>query len=50
MTTAGGRIALPESGVSLMIPEGAIPKGAKEHMYLAVLRDDRHRPKLPGEE
>lgn len=50
VTTAGGRIALPESGVSLMIPEGAIPKGAKEQMYLAVLRDDRHRPKLPGEE
>uniref|UniRef100_A0A0K8TDJ2 Netrin receptor UNC5 n=1 Tax=Lygus hesperus TaxID=30085 RepID=A0A0K8TDJ2_LYGHE len=46
MSTAGGRLALPDSGVSLTIPEGAIPRGQKEDIYIAVLRDDRHRPKL----
>lgn len=48
ITSTGGRISLPESGVSLTVPEGAIPKGIKEHVYVAVLRDDRHRPKLTG--
>ncbi|KAL1138574.1 hypothetical protein AAG570_008637 [Ranatra chinensis] len=46
MTCSGGRISLPESGVSLTVPEGAIPRGQKEDVYIAVLRDDRHRPKL----
>lgn len=48
MTSTGGRIYLPESGVSLTVPEGAVPKGIKEQVYVAVLRDDRHRPKLSG--
>lgn len=48
ITSAGGRISLPESGVFLSVPEGALPKGSKEQIYLAVLRDDRHRPKLAG--
>lgn len=44
----GGRISLLESGASLTVPEGAIPKGTKEQVYVTVLRDDRHRPKLSG--
>ena len=44
----GGRLTLPESGVSLLIPEGAIEDGHKEEMYLAVCRDDKDRPKLSG--
>lgn len=42
----GGRITLPNSGVSLTIPEGAIPEGQRSEMYLAVSRDDKDRPKL----
>jgi leucine-rich repeat transmembrane protein FLRT len=48
MTSTGGRISLAESGVSLTVPENAIPRGQKEDIYIAVLRDDRHRPKLTG--
>ena len=48
VTHAGARICLPDSGVSLTIPEGAISRGSKEQIYIAVLRDDRHRPKLTG--
>uniref|UniRef100_A0A1B6BY64 Netrin receptor UNC5 n=1 Tax=Clastoptera arizonana TaxID=38151 RepID=A0A1B6BY64_9HEMI len=46
LTNAGARISLPDSGVSLTVPEGALPRGIKENIYMAVLRDDRHRPKL----
>ena len=46
----GGRLTLPESGVSLLIPEGAIEDGHKEEMYLAVCRDDKDRPKLSGKQ
>lgn len=48
VTFSGTRLSLPESGTSLTIPEGALPKGVKEQVYLAVLREDRHRPKLRG--
>ncbi|KAK3593613.1 hypothetical protein CHS0354_025501 [Potamilus streckersoni] len=42
----GGRLLIPESGVSLIIPEGAIKKGQTEEIYMAVCRDDKDRPKL----
>lgn len=48
MSCNGGRLSLPDSGISLTVPEGAIPRGHKEDIYIAVLRDDRHRPKLTG--
>ena len=44
----GGWLALPESGVTLLIPEGAIPRGKTEEIYMAVCRDDKDRPKLSG--
>lgn len=44
----GGRLTLPESGVSLLIPEGAINRGETEEIYMAVCRDDKDRPKLSG--
>lgn len=44
----GGRLVLPESGVSLLIPEDAIPRGKTEEIYMAVCRDDKDRPKLSG--
>ncbi|XP_060560218.1 netrin receptor UNC5B-a-like isoform X3 [Ruditapes philippinarum] len=42
----GGRLMLPESGVTLLIPEGAICRGKTEEIYMAVCRDDKDRPKL----
>ena len=44
----GGRIALPQAGVSLTVPSGAIDKGHQEDMYIAVLTEDKDRPKLKG--
>ena len=44
----GGRLTLPESGVSLLIPEGAIMPGHTEEIYMAVCRDDKDRPRLSG--
>lgn len=44
----GGRLILPESGVTLLIPEGAISRGKTEEIYMAVCRDDKDRPKLSG--
>ncbi|ESO83456.1 hypothetical protein LOTGIDRAFT_197315 [Lottia gigantea] len=44
--SCGGRLVLPESGVSLLIPEGAIKEGHVEEIYLAICRDDKDRPRL----
>ncbi|XP_033609322.1 netrin receptor UNC5B [Cryptotermes secundus] len=46
VTSAGARLSLPESGISLSVPEGALSRGQREDVFLAVLREDRHRPKL----
>ncbi|XP_064636504.1 netrin receptor UNC5C-like isoform X2 [Lineus longissimus] len=45
VTSAGARLVLPDSGVSLVIPENALPKGRSEEVFLAVSRDDKDRPK-----
>nr|KAG5709521.1 hypothetical protein BaRGS_023203 [Batillaria attramentaria] len=42
----GGRLVLPESGVMLTVPEGAIKRGHVEEIYMAVCRDDKDRPRL----
>lgn len=33
----------------MSVPEGAVPKSLREELYLAVLNEDRYRPRLPGE-
>jgi len=38
-----------DTGVCLTIPEGAVRQGANVEVFLAVLRDDRDRPKLTGQ-
>ncbi|XP_044010870.1 netrin receptor UNC5B-a isoform X2 [Aphidius gifuensis] len=44
----GALLVLPNSGVSLSIPEGAIPKiHGKKQLYVSVLEDDKYRPSLP---
>ncbi|PSN47953.1 Netrin receptor UNC5C, partial [Blattella germanica] len=46
VTSTGARLSLPESGITLSIPEGALSRGQREEVFVAVLREDRHRPKL----
>lgn len=46
VTHAGARLTLNDLGVSLTIPEGALARGQKEEIFLCVLKDDKHRPKL----
>ena len=48
VTSAGSRLILPDSGVTLMIAEGALKSGHAQEHYLAVLREDRYRPKISG--
>ena len=48
VTSAGSRLILPDVGVSLMIPEGALKTGQIQDHYLAVLREDRYRPFISG--
>ena len=43
---AGGRLCIPDSKVSLLIPEGAVPRGAMQDVYIAVCRDERQIPSL----
>ena len=37
------------TGVCLTIPEGAVRQGCNVEVFLAVLRDDRDRPRLSGQ-
>ena len=48
VTSAGSRLVLPDAGVTLMIPEGALKAGQVQEHYLAILREDRFRPKISG--
>lgn len=45
-TSAGARLSLPECGVSLTVPEGALARGQEALISLAVLTEDRARPRL----
>lgn len=49
VNTRGALLVLPDSGISMSVPEGAVPKPLREELYLAVLNEDRYRPRLPGE-
>ena len=48
VTSAGSRLVLPDAGVALTIPEGALKNGQVQEHYLAILREDRYRPKITG--
>lgn len=43
---AGKILSLPEQGVTLTIPEGALEQGFTEEIFLAVMTDGRDRPRL----
>ncbi|KAG1672763.1 Netrin receptor UNC5C [Nymphon striatum] len=46
MDKSGGRLSIPEIGVSLTVPQGAIRKGASEEMYIAVLKENKDKPSI----
>ncbi|KAF0301460.1 Netrin receptor UNC5C [Amphibalanus amphitrite] len=46
LTSAGAVLSLPNAGVTLVIPEGAVPAGQAEEVYLAVASDAREKPQL----
>ena len=39
-------MSLPDWGVSLLIPEGALDPGYTEEVFLAVMREGRDQPSL----
>ncbi|XP_011504193.1 PREDICTED: netrin receptor UNC5C [Ceratosolen solmsi marchali] len=43
----GALLVLPDSGISMSVPEGAVPKSSRVDLHLAVLNEDRFRPHLP---
>ncbi|XP_041976434.1 netrin receptor UNC5C-like isoform X2 [Aricia agestis] len=46
VSSSGARLALPAAGVALSIPEGAISRGRRDQIYVAVVKDDRYRYRL----
>ncbi|KAL8580951.1 hypothetical protein ACOMHN_017518 [Nucella lapillus] len=46
----GGRLFLPESGVMVTVPEGTLPAGQVQEMYMAVCRDAKDRPPLSDQQ
>lgn len=45
-TSEGGVLSSPESGVSIHIPEGAIPCGIEQEIYFKVCKDNNIMPPL----
>ncbi|XP_052738335.1 netrin receptor UNC5C isoform X2 [Bicyclus anynana] len=46
LSASGARLALPAAGVALSIPEGALGRGRREQIYVAVVKDDRYRSRF----
>ncbi|XP_015835944.1 netrin receptor UNC5C isoform X2 [Tribolium castaneum] len=46
VTHSGAFLNLLESGVSLVVPEGAISRTKKQELFLSILNEDCFRPKL----
>lgn len=45
----GGKLESVETGVSIVIPPGAIPKGVKQEIYFKVCQDNSMLPPLDKE-
>ena len=48
-TSQGGVLSSPESGVSIVIPEGAIPTGVEQEIYFKVCKDNNFMPPLDSD-
>ena len=48
-TSQGGVLSSPESGVSIVIPEGAIPDGVEQEIYFKVCKDNNFMPPLDSD-
>ena len=48
-TSQGGVLSSPESGVSIVIPEGAIPSGVEQEIYFKVCKDNNFMPPLDAD-
>ena len=46
VTETGTRITVPQSTVTLTIPQGAVPAGRTQDIYVAVLNQDKSQPRL----
>jgi len=46
VTQAGARISLPDSSISLTVPEGAVAPGQTQDMFLTVLHDTKSYPDM----
>lgn len=46
VTQSGAYLNLPESSVSLLIPDGAVSTIRKQELFLSILNEDCFRPKL----
>ena len=42
----GGKLTIPNSGVTLTVPHSAIPKGRTEAVYIALMKPDGAHPSL----
>ena len=45
----GGTLSSPETGVAIIIPPGALPKGIQQEIYFKVCRDTSMLPPLDQE-
>lgn len=48
-TSKGGVLESPETGVSIVIPEGAIPPGVEQEIYFKVCKDNNIMPPLDAD-
>lgn len=46
VTHVGAFLNLLDSGVSLVVPEGAVSRSRKQELFLSILNEDCFRPKL----
>lgn len=46
VTSSGAFLNLPESAVSLVVPEGTVSRSRKQEIFLSILNEDCFRPKL----
>ncbi|CAG9864740.1 unnamed protein product [Phyllotreta striolata] len=46
LSGSGGFLNLPDLRVTLLVPEGVLPKSRKQEIFLSILNEDGFRPKL----